>query len=419
MLKAQVNGNHPPVAGPRLLIATTIGLTIRTFLLPHIRYWRDRNWVVDGASFESENSAELSDAFDSFYCVNWSRNPLDLRLQWKGFRQIRRLMIVGGYDLVHVHTPVASFLLRLAAATIPKSQRPLIAYTAHGFHFHRGRLWWKNIPFLALEKLASSWTDCLITINKEDLSAARRWKLGPRKAIHQIKGIGVPLREPNSDPGSAEPAAALRSEIGLEARDHLFVVVAQFDPGKRHIDCIKALRTLDRTDVHLCLLGEGPERAACETLVNRLALSQNVHFLGFRSDVDRWLAASDGLILASEREGLPRCIMEAMAGGTPIIASNIRGNSDLLEGGCGRLFDVGDQNRLSSHMQEIVENPQSSNDFIRKASLRVQAYSIENVLSQMDTIYRNLPIPTLSPRQQVPSGRPTASEQQGRHINKT
>jgi len=396
LLKPQSNGNHAPVAGPRLLIATTIGLTIRTFLLPHIRYWRDRNWGVDGASFGNESSAELSAAFDSFYCVNWSRNPLALPLQWKGFKQIRRLMIVGGYDLVHVHTPVASFLLRLAAATIPKSRRPLIAYTAHGFHFHRGRPWWQNIPFLALEKVASSWTDCLITINKEDLSAARRWKLGPREAIHQINGIGVPLRESNPDPVSAEPAAALRSEIGLAAGDHLFVIVAQFDRGKRHIDCIEALQTLGREDVHLCLLGEGPERAACEVLVNRLALSQNVHFLGFRSDVDRWLAASDGLILASEREGLPRCIMEAMAGGTPVIASNIRGNSDLLEGGCGRLFDVGDKNRLSSHMQEIVENPQSSADFIRRGSIRVQAYSIEKVLIQMDTIYRNLPISTLS-----------------------
>ena len=373
----------------RLLVVTTVGITIQAFLRPHIKYWRQRGWMVDGASESADTDQQFLELFDRFHGVHWSRRPIQIAKQWKGFLQIRRIMLTGCYDLVHVHTPVAGFITRLAARTIQQSQRPLVVYTAHGFHFHKHGSRLGNFVFKALEKIASNGMDYLITINKEDYDAARALSLTPNERTFRTAGIGVDLSDYSLTPERHDRAHQLRMGLGIGPSERVILMIAQLDKGKRHEDCIKGLAKIQRSDTHLVLLGEGPERSNLKALTNALDLSNRVHFEGFSPEVPSWLAAADVLAFTSEREGLPRCLMEGMAAHIPIVATNIRGNAELIERGAGRSFEVGDVQALAEQLESAIENDDTNAQMVEIAGERVSHYSIKFVLGEIAGIYQH------------------------------
>ncbi|MGC9530121.1 MAG: glycosyltransferase [Candidatus Bipolaricaulaceae bacterium] len=167
--RAALGGQRPL----RVLVATTVAGTVQAFLLPHIARLKERGVEVEVAC-NTRNRAVTGRIRDHGVVVH----HLPLRrqpLSWgnlRGFFRSVKLIRRGGYTAVHVHTPVAGFLGRLAARL--GDPRAVTLYTAHGFHFHPGRSWLGNLPFLALERLAGRWTDYLMVINRQDQAAARR-----------------------------------------------------------------------------------------------------------------------------------------------------------------------------------------------------------------------------------------------------
>ena len=153
---------------PKLLMATTVPTTLRDFLLPFARHFRARGFRVDALARGTSGFAEVVAACDRVWDVNWSRNPLDPRNLWTTPGQIRGLVTREGYDLVHVHTPVASFVTRYALRDLRRRGAVRVIYTAHGFHFYQGGPRLRGGVFRGLEQLAGRWTDYLVVINRED-----------------------------------------------------------------------------------------------------------------------------------------------------------------------------------------------------------------------------------------------------------
>ena len=110
----------------------------------------------------------------------------------------------------------------------------------------------------------------------------------------------------------------------------------------------------------LLFIGEGPRRDRVARDVAALGLTGRARFLGHRSDVAALVGACDALILASEREGLPRCLLEAMSMRVPAIASTARGSRDLLADGRGLLFPVGDIAALASAMRHTIDDQKAA-----------------------------------------------------------
>ena len=104
----------------------------------------------------------------------------------------------------------------------------------------------------------------------------------------------------------------LYEELGLGREDELFLMVAEFNPGKRHRDALNALAKTGRRDFHLALAGRGPLEDEMKSLAERLGISRQVHFLGQRSDIPLLMLTSRATILPSEREGLNRSLMESI-----------------------------------------------------------------------------------------------------------
>lgn len=372
----------------KVLIVTTIAGTIRAFLLPFAAHFRSRGWQVDGMAAGIANCQTCTGSFDAVREIDWSRSPLAPRNLLSAPWQVRSVIAAGGYDLVHVHTPVAAFVTRLVLRTIPPARRPRLVYTAHGFHFHSGGHPAVNRLYLALEKLAGRWTDYLVVMNQEDYRAAHHYAIVPPARIRFMPGIGVDVHG-LAEATDAVPAAAtsIRRELGLAEHERIFLLVAEFIPRKRHADAVQALAALHRPEVHLLCAGQGPTQAEIAALGLKLGVQDQLHLLGFRKDIPALMRAADAVLLPSRHEGLPRSLMEAMCLGVPCIGSDIRGTRDLLSDGCGLLCPPGDSAALAEAMRCVLDDPAAAAGMALRAREKIRDYDVTGIIARHEELY--------------------------------
>lgn len=371
----------------RLLFVTTIPGTLRAFLLPFAQHFQAKGWQVDAMAQGISNCPKCLHSFDRVWEVEWSRNPLDPQNLIIAPQQIRKAIAQQDYDIVHVHTPVAAFVTRYALNNLRQQGRPKVIYTAHGFHFYRGGKLLKNLSFLALEKLAGRWTDYLVVINGEDEEAAKRYGIVPTERVCYTPGIGVDTEY--YSPGNVPEAEVMRvrQELGLSAETRLFLSIAEFNPGKRHQDILKALAQLGRSEVHLAFAGTGPLMEQMKQLASDLGIKSQVHFLGYRQDVPALIRASTATLLASEREGLPRSVMESLCLEIPVIGTQTRGIRDLLAGECGLLVNLGDVEELAQAMARILDRPEEAKMMGKRGRERMKGYEVRQIIKLYEDMY--------------------------------
>lgn len=341
----------------KLLIATTVPGTIRAFLLPYADHFRSLGWKVDAMAKDITQQNDLAEHFDNLIDTDWSRNPLDIRNLFGTPPQIAKTVAGNDYDIVHVHTPVAAFVTRYALKKMRKEGKPKIVYTAHGFHFFKGGPKIKNFIFKTLEKTAGRWTDRLIVINNEDYEAAKKHKIVPEASLTYMPGIGLDFAKYDREAISREEILNVRAGLGLKEDDVLYSVIAEFNPGKRHLDAIIALAKTKNPKIHLALAGEGPLKAKMQEQAKIFGVQQRTHFTGFLKDPRPLILASRATINPSEREGLSRSSMESACLGTPIIGTDARGVRDIIEPRRGLLYPTGDPLALRDAMQQMFEEP--------------------------------------------------------------
>jgi glycosyltransferase involved in cell wall biosynthesis len=372
---------------PKLLLVSTVATTLRGFLIPYAKHFRNLGWRVDGAAFGATDDPDCIEAFDSVFNVPWSRSPLSRQNFSRAPAQIRDIVQNGAYDIVHVHTPVAAFLSRCALRHSRKRGKPRMIYTCHGFHFHpRGsRLY--NLFYLTLEKIGGKWTDYLVVINQSDRQMAERHKLVPPQRLRYMPGIGVDTRvySPESVPGDA--VHRIRQELRLEDEDRLFLMIAEFNPNKRHNDALYALALTKNERIHIAFAGHGGTEPQIAELAARLGLTSRVHFLGFRNDIPALIRASTATLLTSEREGLSRSVLESMSLGVPVVGSDIRGIRELLQSGGGLLVRPGDRQELANAMEQLANQPGLASTMAQSARHHVINYDTQKLLRLHEELY--------------------------------
>lgn len=372
----------------RILQVTTVAATLRSFLLPYARHFRALGWRVEAAAAGVCGCAECEAAFDGVYEIDFARNPLAPGNFTRALGQLRQVLAQGRYDIVHVHTPVAAFVTRLAARKLRRGGKTKVIYTAHGFHFHPGGGAINNLAFIILEKLAGHWTDKLIVINREDAAVAGKYRLVPPHSLCFMPGIGVDTSLYCRSEQLAAEARLVRKSLGLAGDDKAVLMIAEFNPGKRHNDALAAMGQIADPRVHLLCAGQGKLAAAARDQAARLGLADRVHLLGYRTDIPALIAAADMVILPSEREGLPRSVMEALCLECPVAGADVRGIRDLLAGGCGVLFSPGKSEQLAAAIAWIIDNPGPAGEMGRRGRRRMADYDIAKLLERHVELYR-------------------------------
>ncbi|MBX8465029.1 glycosyltransferase [Deinococcus sp. RIT780] len=360
-----------------ILTVTTISRTNEAFLVDVNHSLKDFNHFA--AASDIVNS-KVSTKYKKVFDLPIQRGFKSL-LYYRKFQNILLSKIVDyDIDIVHVHTPVAAFMVRFALRKKRIRQRLKIklVYTAHGLHFFPGNSLVKNLIYGIAEYIAGRWTDKLIVINRTDEESARKYKIVEPNKIIFMPGIGVDLKK-YSD---------VENKVAITYTPY-FLMVAEFIPRKRHRDVLNALAKC-QTGFNLYLAGDGILENEIKQLSIDLNIQGRVIFLGHRSDIPDLMKNSLAVILASSQEGLPRSILEAMALGTLSIASRIRGNVDLLKDQNGILFDVGNIEQLTEIMNHVFSQPDSYTMIKENAKSKIKEYSLERISELHNDLYTSL-----------------------------
>lgn len=367
----------------KILYVTTISSTINTFFIKHIKHLINNNYKVDVAcNIDYPISDELIDCSVRVNCINFSRNPLNF-CNIKAYKQIKKVININKYDIVHVHTPVAAFVTRLAL----RKNKVKVVYTAHGFHFYKGAPIINWLIYYPLEKIAARWTDVLVTINNEDFKIANTFNLRGNGNVFLMHGVGIDneqytIREFDRN--------NYRKELGIEKDDFLILVLAELNNNKNHMQLIKSINLIKDKypNIKVICAGEGPLERSLKDFVKNNNLNDRIKFIGFRKDVKELLYSSDCVGLFSKREGLGKCLLEGMVTNNVIIATRTRGPKEIIKDNeNGFLVEVGDYEDTAKKIELLYINKKLRDSFIKKSNKIVEKYLLKNVLKEIEDFY--------------------------------
>lgn len=361
----------------KILYVTTVSNTINAFLIPHIKFLFEKGHQVDVACSIIQNiKDELLNLNVKVHEIPFSRKPYSLS-NLRAHKLLKRLVKEEGYDIIHSHTPIASFVSRLITR---KSLSVKRIYTAHGFHFYKGAPLLNWLIYYPIEKYLSKYTDVLITLNKEDYNlATKKMKAKENMLIH---GVGIELEKDNSN----FKIEIKKKELSILPNKFVILSVGELNKNKNHQFVIKVLKKIKTKEYVYLIVGEGPLKNNLKKLVLKNKLESNIKFLGYRYDVCDLYKISDLFIMPSKREGLPVAMLEAMSNSLRIVGTNIRGNKDILEEyEQGILVDKLDidlfYNVLKSEIDEfkskkVIINP----ELIKKYALNQILFELEKII---------------------------------------
>jgi len=374
----------------KALIVSTVAKFIGCFEINDIRLLQEAGFEVHCAFNVFDEPDERAEkkvaAIEGVIChrVGFQRSPFNFSL-FTAKKQLRNLIKEEGFSLVHCHTPTGGVVARLAAKKFFKSGLRVI-YTAHGFHFFKGNSPIKNLIFKAVEKHCAKFTDTLITINEEDFQAAKRFKLRKGGQVVKINGVGVDLTKFDINVDRDKK----RAELGLQDSETAVIAVGELNENKNHLTLIRAMERLNDEKIKLFICGIGTLEASHKALADKLGLTDKVIFLGYRYDISELLLSCDIFAFPSFREGLSVSLMEAMACGLPVAASDIRGNRDLITSQGGYLIAPADAKGFAKAIGELASDKARQSSFGKFNRERVIDFSLQSVEKTMREIYSQI-----------------------------
>lgn len=369
----------------RVLILASVASMIGQFNRDNISLLQKMGYKVDvacnfknGSTFSAESAKklkkELIDQGVRCFHIDFSRSPVQIGKHIQCYRTVKRLMLENEYLFCHCHSPIGGAIARIAGHTT----KTKIIYTAHGFHFYKGASILNWAIYYPIELLLSYWTNCLITINKEDYCRAKH-KFHAKKTVY-IPGVGIDtklFREITTDRNEK------RLEIGVKAEEILILSVGELSVRKNHMVILDAIIHLE-DNVKYYIVGQGQLKEIIERRAKELGISNRVKLLGYRNDIKELLWAADIFAFPSLQEGLPVALMEAEAARIPLVASDIRGNNDIVRNGeNGYLVKVNNSKEYEYAFKNII-NGELKN--LAKVKLK-EEYDIKNINKIMREYY--------------------------------
>lgn len=332
----------------KILIAASSMVHINNFHRPYIERFKEMGHDVyvmasgEGADFNVPFK-KRSLSFSNF------------KLSYK----IRAMLKKEEFDVIYLHTSLAAFWVRMALRGVKK--KPYVINTVHGYLFgsSSGRI--HNRLYLFCERLLKKQTDDIVVMNREDYEIATKNKLC-KGQVYLTNGMGV-----NFKSEEVTPIKRNDGKISL-------MYVGEISKRKNQIFLAEAMKYLE--GYTLTLVGDGDGRAEIEELVSKNNLGDRVFITGFTKQAYEYIAGCDIYVSASGIEGLPFNIMEAMYLGKPIVASDVKGQNDLLSAECLYPF-----NDTGAYVQLVKSKTPRHVDY------EIQRYSLESAIEENMEIY--------------------------------
>lgn len=313
----------------------------------------------------------------------------NIRCIYKVYKELKKIKP----HIVHVHTPIASVLGRIAAKL---ARVPIIIYTAHGFYFHENMASMTFKLFYNIEKFMGKYfTDYLFTQSLEDYEIAIKGRFKAKDKIMAI-GNGVDVTNKfNIENILEQEVENLRSEFNIRDEDKVVTFIGRLVEEKGILDLLKAFEKIERDDIKLLIVGrleKGERDTETFEIIKKYYDKKNIIFMGRREDINNILSITDIFCLPSYREGMPRSIIEAMAMECAVIASDIRGcREEVVQGNTGYLIKVNSPELIKEKIELLCEDKELLNTMKKEGRIRaLKLYDEEKVVQKQLEVYKVL-----------------------------
>ena len=313
------------------------------------------------------------------------------------FYKIYRLIKKEKPKIVHTHTAKAGALGRIAAWL---AGVPVILHTFHGHvltgYFGRVKSW----VFIQVEKMLALISTKLIIVNDEIKKELIDMGIGEKEKF-EVVPAGLELK-PFFE--SEKYRGMLKKELGLPGDSVLIGIVGRLVPIKGHKYFLEAAKIIldtgykiqdaryDDSELKFVIVGDGDLRQELEDYSNKLGISGNVIFTGFRQDLPKIYADLDIVALTSINEALGLVLVEAMASGKPVVATNVGGVPSLVKHGVnGLLIKSQDVQALSDAIIKLLNDSDLRQKMGREGRSSVfPRYDISQLVKRVDLLYTQM-----------------------------
>ncbi len=298
--------------------------------------------------------------------------------------RLAQLVRRGEFDVVHVHSPLPGSVARLAARSMGRPTRPGLVGTEHNrWETHR----W---PTRLLNRFTGRWDDADFAVTDE-VRASMRGASG-RRAVTLRHGIdleatAVALRDRD----------VVREELGVGADEFVIGTVANFRPQKDYPNLLRAAEILVQRQrpFRVIAVGQGPQEAEMRALHEQLGLGDRVLLTGFRDDAVRVMAACDVFTLASQWEGLPVAVMEALALGLPIVTTAVGGMAEeFTDGVDAALVPPRDAAALAAAWEGLGTDQSLRTHLADASRRRAPDFGVQRTVAEIESIYDRVARPS-------------------------
>ncbi|MDZ4772012.1 MAG: glycosyltransferase family 4 protein [Planctomycetota bacterium] len=288
-------------------------------------------------------------------------------------------------DIVHTHASKAGVLGRLASIQSDVGKR---VHTPHTFaflfeaEFSRP----KRALFRCVERALASHTHAMIAVSASEARTFTESEVVDRERVRIVQN-GIDAR------GWIEAIPIDRAALGVVGEDLLVLVIGLLNVAKGQDIALSALAKPGLDDVHIAIVGHGDMESQLRGDASRLGIEKRVHFLGFRTDVPRLVAACDFVLLPSRWEGMPYVVLEAMAGAKPVVATPVDGAVDLVsEGRTGfvaRAIDAGAVAEALRAMSALTSRERAAMGSVGRARV-LEHHGVDAMVKQLVDVYEEV-----------------------------
>jgi len=312
------------------------------------------------------------------------RRNIHLFYDFTALLKIYRFLKREKPDIIHTHTSKAGLLGRLAARL---ARVPSIIHTPHGHVFfgYFGAL--KTRMFILFEKLASRITDKIVALTPREKTDYLSYKVTQKDKLVVIPS-GIELHKYQHAP--REERSKLRKELGIAEHSAVVGTAGRLVPVKGPQFLLQAFKQVisEHPETYLVFAGDGPLRKSLEKNAVDMDLAKDIIFAGWRDDMARVLSVFDIFCLPSLNEGMGRVLVEAMALGKPVVASDVGGIPDLIiPGKNGFLVPPRNPGELSRQILFLIKNREEAAKMGRTGKEMVSAFSDEIMVKKIAELY--------------------------------
>ena len=353
----------------KILYSAILSSHILNFHIPYLKWLKENDYEV---------YVITRDKCDIPYCdvkleIDFPKG-INIIKTIKAIKKVTKIIKKEKFDIIQLNTSIDSAIIRYAYKKAKIKSK--VIYTMHNLYVYKNAGLINYLIYYPIEKYLSKITDVLVAINDDDYKFCKdKFKA---KEIIKINGIGL-----DKTKFSTIDNKNIRKELNLKECDYILVYLAEIRKRKNQMLAIKAMKKLvgKYNNMYLLLIGKDSTNGKYLKKVKKMKLEKNVLFLGYKENILDYLKIADLQISTSRQEGLPIGVLEGIYMNNKIIATNVRGNNELVSKySKGILLEKNSTKELAKEIKQVY----NKNKLIEKNGNKCdfEKYTLDKVIQE-------------------------------------